>query len=86
MDDPSGNTNFLQQVFLELTLSVRTGSRRHPLFLLKISLPGTMSGGGNKPVQGRMGQYLVKEISHKEIEKLEKELQENIDRLEVCLW
>lgn len=45
-----------------------------------------MSGGGNKPVQGRMGQCLVKEISHKEIEKLEKELQEDMDRLEVCLW
>ena len=44
-----------------------------------------MSGGGNKPVQGRMGQCLVKEISHKEIEKLEKELQEDMDRLEVCL-
>ena len=57
-----------------------------------ISLPaqtliciGTMSGGGNKPVQGRIGCRVVEKVDRKVVEKQEADLNYDIEKLEVSL-
>lgn len=46
-----------------------------------IETSGTMSGGGNKPAQGRMGSSVVERIDQSELVKMEKHLNKDIDEL-----
>ncbi|XP_066935951.1 structural maintenance of chromosomes protein 4-like [Clytia hemisphaerica] len=47
-----------------------------------IEVSGTMSGGGNKPVQGRIGCRVVEKVDRKVVEKQETDLNYDIEKLE----
>ena len=42
-----------------------------------------MSGGGNKPIKGRMGCRVVDEVDPKAVEKLQQDLTVDVERCEV---
>ena len=44
-----------------------------------------MSGGGKSVSKGRMGGRIVQDVCAKDVEKMERDVQANIDRLEVSL-
>ena len=47
-----------------------------------IETSGTMSGGGNKPAKGRMGCSVVEKVDHGELQKLQKDLDVDIEELQ----
>lgn len=46
---------------------------------------GTMSGGGNKVVKGRMGSSIVSDVSPEQLETMEKILEKETKTAEVCM-
>ena len=44
-----------------------------------------MSGGGNKVVKGRMGSSIVSDVSPEQLETMEKILEKETKRAEVCM-
>ena len=51
----------------------------------KIICLGTMSGGGNKVIKGKMGSSLVERVDPKELQTMEKELEKVYFKLIVYL-
>ena len=48
-----------------------------------IAFAGTMSGGGNKVVKGRMGSSIVSDISPDQLEAMERKLEKETKKTEV---
>lgn len=44
-----------------------------------------MSGGGNRPIKGRMSSKLRSDVSPQELTGMEKKIQQDEEALEVCM-
>lgn len=52
-------------------------------FMFVIAFAGTMSGGGNKVVKGRMGSSIVSDVSPDQLEAMERKLEKETKTAEV---
>ena len=52
-------------------------------FMFVIAFAGTMSGGGNKVVKGRMGSSIVSDVSPDQLEAMERILEKETNTAEV---
>ena len=66
---------------------IHVNQPREITFLLPpfVGSEGTMSGGGNKVVKGRMSSSIVSDVSPEQLETMEKFLEKETKTAEVCM-